>query len=107
MQMKIKKINLKVQLLKITNIDENSKINEKQFKNRMINLRDLQKDLRGYQMKKNNINFEIREVFSEVKSMGYDPTIMREILALRKMEIDERIKQITLLKTYKNTLGIY
>ena len=31
---------------------------------------------------------------------------MRKILALRKMDIDERLEQETLLKTYKNALGI-
>ena len=34
-------------------------------------------------------------------------TSMGEILALRKMDIDERLEQETLLKTYKNALGIY
>ena len=56
---------------------------------------------------KNNINFDIKEVFSEAKSMVYDPIIMRKILALRKMDIDERLEQEALLKTYKNALGIY
>jgi uncharacterized protein (UPF0335 family) len=56
---------------------------------------------------KNNINFDIKEVFSEAKSMGYDPTIMRKILALRKMDIDERLEQEALLNTYRNALGIY
>ena len=56
---------------------------------------------------KNNINFDIKEVFSKAKSMGYDPTVMRKILALRKMDVDERLEQETLLKTYKNALGIY
>ena len=56
---------------------------------------------------KNNINFDIKEVFSEAKSMGYDPKIMKKILSLRKMDIDERLEQETLLKTYKNALGIY
>ena len=50
---------------------------------------------------------DIKEVFSEAKSMGYDATIMRKILALRKMDVDERLEQETLLKTYKNALGIY
>ena len=56
---------------------------------------------------KNNINFDIKEVFSEAKSMGYDPTVMRKILALRKIDIDERIEQEALLNTYRNALGIY
>ncbi len=58
-------------------------------------------------MKNNNINFDIKEVFSEAKSNGHDTKIMRIILALRKMDIDERLEQETLLKTYKNALGIF
>ena len=56
---------------------------------------------------KNNINFDIKEVFSEAKSIGYDPKIMRKILALRKMDIDERLEQEALLNTYRHALGIY
>ena len=72
----------------------------------MINLRVLQR-LERISEEKSNINFDIKEVFSEAKSMGYDPIIMRKILALRKIDIDERLEQETLLKTYKNALGIY
>ena len=56
---------------------------------------------------KNNINFDIKEVFSEAKASRYDTTIMRKIIALKKMDIDERLEQETLLKTYKIALGIY
>ena len=56
---------------------------------------------------KNNINLDIKEVFSEAKSMGYDPKIMRKILVLRKMDVDERLEQEALLDTYRNALGIY
>ena len=56
---------------------------------------------------KNNITSDIKEVFSEAKSMGYDPKIMRKILALRKMDVDERLEQEALLDTYRNALGIY
>ena len=56
---------------------------------------------------KNNITLDIKEVFSEAKSMGYDPKIMRKILILRKMDVDERLEQEALLDTYRNALGIY
>ena len=56
---------------------------------------------------KNNITSDIKEVFSEAKSMGYDPKIMRKILVLRKMDIDERHEQEALLDTYRSALGIY
>ena len=56
---------------------------------------------------KNNITFDIKEVFSEAKAMWYDPKIIRKILVLRKMDIDERAEQESLLNTYRNALGIY
>ena len=87
-------------------MDENS-----QKKQEIIQKRDdkLKNFIERIEMlsEKNNINFDIKEVFSEAKSSGYDTTIMRKILALRKMDIDERLEQETLLKTYKNALGIY
>ena len=56
---------------------------------------------------KNNLLTDIKEVFSEVKGLGYDPKIMRKVLIIRKMDIDERLEQEALLDTYRNALGIY
>ena len=107
MQMKIKKTNLKTLLPKITKMDENSKKNQEIIQKRDDKLKSFIERLERLSDEKNNINFDIKEVFSEAKSSGYDTKIMRKILALRKMDIDERLEQETLLKTYKNALGIY
>ena len=107
MQMKIKKINLKILLPKITNMDEHSKNNQKTNQKGDDKLKSLIERLERLSEEKNNINFDIKEVFSEAKSMGYDPTIMRKILALQKMCIDEKLEQEIFLKTYKNALGNY
>ena len=56
---------------------------------------------------KNNILVDIKEVYSEAKNSGYDPKIMRKVLLIRKMDIDERLEQEGLLDTYKNALGIF
>ena len=56
---------------------------------------------------KNNILVDIKEVYSEAKSSGYDPKIMRKILLIRKMDIDQRLEQEALLDTYRNALGIF
>ena len=56
---------------------------------------------------KNNLLADIKEVFSEAKGLGYDPKIMRKVLIIRKMDIDERLEQEALLKTYRSALGIY
>ena len=56
---------------------------------------------------KNNLLADIKEVFSEAKGLGYDPKIMRQILIIRKMDIDERLEQEALLDTYRTALGIF
>ena len=56
---------------------------------------------------KNNILADIKEVYSEAKGLGYDPKIMRKVLIIRKMDIDERLEQEALLDTYRNALGIF
>jgi len=56
---------------------------------------------------KNTILADIQEVFSEAKGLGYDPKIMRQILIIRKMDIDERLEQEALLNTYRTALGIF
>ena len=56
---------------------------------------------------KYNLLSDIKEVFSEAKGLGYDPKIMRKVLIIRKMDVDERLEQEALLDTYRNALGIY
>ena len=56
---------------------------------------------------KNNLLADIKEVFSEAKGLGYDPKVMRKVLIIRKMDIDERLEQEALLETYRAALGIY
>ena len=56
---------------------------------------------------KSNVLADIKEVYSEAKGLGYDPKIMRKVLIIRKMDIDERLEQEALLDTYRNALGIF
>ena len=55
---------------------------------------------------KQGLSDDIREVYAEVKSVGYDPKILRKVIALRKMAPDDRREMEMLLETYKNALGI-
>ena len=88
-------------------MDENSQKNQEIIQKRDDKLKSFIERLERLSEEKSNINYDIKEVFSEAKSSGYDTKIMRKILALRKMDIDERLEQETLLKTYKNALGIH
>lgn len=49
---------------------------------------------------------DIREVFAEAKSAGFDTKAMRAIIRLRKQEDHERIEQEALLATYMHALGM-
>ena len=88
-------------------MDENTQKNQEIIQKRDDKLKSFIERLERLSEEKSNINYDIKEVFSEAKSSGYDTTIVRKILALRKMDVDERLEQETLLKTYKNALGIY
>ena len=49
---------------------------------------------------------DIREVYAEAKSTGFDTRIMRQIVKLRKMEHADRREQEELLDLYKQALGM-
>ena len=42
----------------------------------------------------------------EAKAVGYDVKIMRKIVALRKMPVDDRREMEAILDLYKNALGL-
>jgi uncharacterized protein (UPF0335 family) len=48
---------------------------------------------------------DVREVYSEAKSSGYDPKIMRQVVKLRKMDASDRQEQESLLQVYLDAVG--
>lgn len=52
------------------------------------------------------IQSDVRDVFSEAKSTGFDTKVMRQLLKLRKMKVEEVEEQETLLDIYKNAIGM-
>jgi len=49
---------------------------------------------------------DVKDVYSEAKSLGYDVKIMRRVVALRKMSADDRREMETILDLYKRALGL-
>jgi uncharacterized protein (UPF0335 family) len=49
---------------------------------------------------------DVRDVYSEAKSQGYDAKIMKQIVRLRKMSHDDRLEMEAILDTYKAALGL-
>src|SRR5205809_7681476 len=55
---------------------------------------------------KKGIADDIRDVYAESKSNGYDTKTMRAIVRLRKMETHARQEADALLETYRQALGL-
>lgn len=55
---------------------------------------------------KKGLQDDIKDVYGEAKSNGYDTKTMRTIVRLRKMEAHARQEAEALLETYKAALGI-
>jgi len=52
------------------------------------------------------ISGDIKEVYSEAKSTGFEVKIMRQIVRLRKMDPQDRSEQEQLLDVYKRAVGL-
>ena len=55
---------------------------------------------------KKAIGDDIKDVYLEAKSVGYDPKIMRQIVRLRKLKPDDRREMEEILDLYKRALGL-
>ena len=55
---------------------------------------------------KKDVQDQIKEVFSEAKSSGFDTRIMRQLLRLRKLRDVDRSEQEELLEIYKSAIGM-
>lgn len=62
--------------------------------------------IEGLEEEKKGISDDIKDVYLEAKSQGYDPKTMQTIVRLRKMEKHSRDEAEALLETYKAALGI-
>ncbi len=69
-------------------------------------LRSLIERIERLEEEKKAISSDIRDIFAEAKSAGFDVKIMRAVIKLRKMNAADRDEQELLLDTYKKALDI-
>jgi len=55
---------------------------------------------------KKAISDDIKEVYGEMKSRGYDVKVVRQVVAIRKTDRAERQEMEAILELYMNALGI-
>lgn len=49
---------------------------------------------------------DVKEIYSEAKSSGYDVKILRKIVALRKRDPEVRAEEDAIMETYLSALGM-
>ena len=69
-------------------------------------LRSLIERIEHLEEEKKNLSGDIRDIFAEAKSAGFDVKAMRMVLRLRKMSAIDRDEQEALLETYKKALDM-
>lgn len=50
---------------------------------------------------------DIKEVYAELKGVGFDAKTVRKVVSLRKMEQEKRREAEELLDLYKSAIGMY
>lgn len=55
---------------------------------------------------KSQIAADIKDVFAEAKNNGYDPKILKQVIALRKKDAGKRREEQEMLSIYMQALGM-
>ena len=55
---------------------------------------------------KSGLAEDIKEIYGEAKATGFDVKVIRQIIRLRKIELDKRREAEMLLETYKAAIGM-
>ena len=71
-----------------------------------LQLKNLIERVERLEEEKSKIAEHISEVYSEAKSSGFEPKIMKQIVKLRKLDSQEVQEQEELLDLYKVALGM-
>ena len=69
-------------------------------------LRQFVERIERLEAEKKSIADQIREVYAESKSRGYDQKALRAIVGLRKLDKDQIDEQEAVLEMYKDALGM-
>lgn len=69
-------------------------------------LRLLVERIERLEEEKRGIQDDIKDVYGEAKSVGFDTKAIRQVIRLRRKRADERREEEMILDTYKSALGI-
>ena len=69
-------------------------------------LRSLVERIERLEEERASIASDIKDIYAESKSAGYDVKVMRQLIRIRKQEPADVEEQETLLDTYRRALGM-
>ena len=69
-------------------------------------LRSIIKRIEKLEEDKAEISDDVKEVYAEAKGTGFDVKIIRQIVRLRKVEVDKRREESELLDLYASAIGM-
>ncbi|MCL4155508.1 UNVERIFIED_CONTAM: hypothetical protein GTU68_005631 [Idotea baltica] len=69
-------------------------------------LKSLIERIERLEEEKKALTADVQEVYGEAKANGFDTKIMRKIVALRKMDENERQEQEAIIDLYLSALGM-
>ncbi len=49
---------------------------------------------------------DIKDIYAEAKSVGFEPKIIRKMVSIRKMELEKRREESELLELYMSAIGM-
>jgi len=59
-----------------------------------------------FEEEKRGLSGDIKEVYAEARSSGFEPKIMRQVIKLRRMDKQDADEEESLLDLYKRALGM-
>lgn len=69
-------------------------------------LRSFVERIERLEEEKKTVADDIKEVYGEAKSMGFDTKVLRKVISIRKQDQNERMEQEAVLDTYLHALGM-
>ena len=69
-------------------------------------LRSIVERIERLEQERKALGDDIKDIYSEAKSAGFDPKVLRQLIRIRKQEAAEVEEQETMLDIYRRALGM-
>jgi uncharacterized protein (UPF0335 family) len=69
-------------------------------------LRSLVERIERLEEERKALSGDIKDIYAEAKSAGFDPKVLRQLIRIRKQEAAEVEEQETMLDIYRRALGM-